>query len=152
MPALPLSTYLRIARASALYDIVQALPFATPWTFALVYDALSRLNTWLGAPALPPCAPPHLLLGTLLGTLVLLWSVSRLGTPSLRLGRYDGAGRLLFACWIAWAMTRADMPVLWLFLLPEIVWGVAQWWPVARTSPAAVMLLTPAAAAPRARP
>ena len=134
MPALPLLSYLRLARASALYDVVQIVPFATPWTCALLLDRLSALNLWLGGAPLPPFAPLHLLLATLLGTLVLLWCAVRLKEPSLRLGRVDGAGRLLFAFWIAWAMCKADLPVLWLFLAPELLWGVAQWWPVDQAS------------------
>ncbi|MDY0963252.1 MULTISPECIES: hypothetical protein [Massilia] len=134
MPALPLSTYLRLARASAAYDVIQILPFATPWTFALLIDRLSALNVWLGGAPLPPFAPLHLLLSSLLGTLVLLWCAVRLKEPSLRLGRFDGLGRLLFAFWIGWAMLEADLPVLWLFLVPELFWGVAQWWPVAQAS------------------
>ena len=42
-------TYLRLIRASALYDIVVVAPFATPWTFALLYAQLSHLNQWRGA-------------------------------------------------------------------------------------------------------
>jgi len=125
-----LSTYLRLTRASAVYDIVQVLPFLTPWTFALFYEALSQLNVRLGAEPLPPCAAVHLLLGTLLGTLVLLWAGYRLGSPGRRLGRFDAVGRLVFALWIAWAMLQAGMPVLWLFLLPEIIWGVLEALPV----------------------
>ena len=120
------STYLRITRASAVYDIVQVLPFLTPWTFALFYGQVSRLNVWLGAASLAPLTPLHAMLGTLLGTLVLLWSVFRLGTPSRRLGRFDAIGRLVFAFWIAWTMGQAALPVLWVFLLPELVWGVLE--------------------------
>lgn len=134
MPALPLASYLRLARASAVYDIVQILPFATPWTFALLLDRLSVWNVWLGGAPLPPFAPLHYLVTTLLGTLVLLWCAVRLKEPSLRLGRFDGVGRLLFAFWIGWAMLEAELPVLWLFLLPELLWGVAQWWPVVQAS------------------
>lgn len=134
MSALSLASYLRLARASAVYDIVQILPFATPWTFALLIERLSVLNVWLGGAPLPPFAPLHLLLGALLGTLVLLWCAVRLKEPSLRLGRFDGVGRLLFASWIAWAMLEAELPVLCLFLVPELLWGVAQWWPVAQAS------------------
>lgn len=125
-----LSTYLRVTRASAVYDIVQVLPFLTPWTFALFYEWLSQLNVGLGAAPLPPCAPVHLLLGTLLGILVLLWSTYRLGTPCRRLGRFDAIGRLSFAFWIAWAMLQARLPVLWIFLLPELIWGVLEALPV----------------------
>jgi hypothetical protein len=68
MPALPLSTYLRLARASAAYDVNQILLLATPWTFALLLDRL------------PPFAP------------------------------------------------------LYILLVPGLLRGVAQWWPVAQAS------------------
>lgn len=124
------TTYLCITRASAVYDIVQILPFLTPWTFAALVERLSLLNVRLGAAPLAPFAPVHLLPATLLGTLVLLWSIYRLGSASRRLGRFDAAGRLLFAAWIAWAMGQAGMPVLWIFLLPELAWGVLEALPV----------------------
>lgn len=133
MPALPLPTYLTLIRASAVYDIVLILPFTTPWSFAMLLAQLARLNLWLGGAPLPPFAPLHLLLTTLLGTLVLLWCVYRLKDASVRLGRFDGAGRFVFAFWIGWALLSADLPVLWLYLIPELLWGVAQTWPVARS-------------------
>ena len=148
MPVLSLASYLRLARASAIYDVVQILPFATPWTFALLLDVLSIVNAGLGGAPLPPFAPLHYLVSTLLGTLVLLWCAVRLKEPSLRLGRFDGVGRLLFAFWIGWAMLEAHLPVLWLFLVPELLWGVAQWWPVAQESGSS----TPRAALTNAAP
>ena len=126
-----LSTYLRITRASALFDILIVAPFATPWTFALLYAQLGRLNLWMGGAALPPFFRIHILIACLMGSLVLLWSVRRLLEPSLALGRYDGAGRFLFATWMLWALTQGGLPLVWLFLVPELLWGVAQWWPVA---------------------
>ncbi|MCC2972901.1 hypothetical protein [Massilia sp. IC2-476] len=131
MPTVTLPTYLRITRTSALFDILVAAPFATPWTFALFYLQLSRLNMYLGGAALPPFAHIHILITCLMGNLVLLWSVRRLLEPSLALGRYDGAGRFLFATWMVWALVQGGLPVVWLFLVAELLWGVAQWWPVA---------------------
>lgn len=131
MPTVTLSTYLRITRASALFDILIIAPFATPWTFLLLYPQLNSLNLWMGGRMLPPFAELHILITCLMGSLVLLWSVRRLLEPSLALGRYDGAGRFLFATWMLWALVQGGMPLVWLFLVPELLWGVAQWWPVA---------------------
>ncbi|MEX5745572.1 hypothetical protein [Massilia sp. X63] len=131
MPTVTLSTYLRITRASALFDIIIVMPFATPWSFLLMYPKLSGLNLWMGGTMLPPFAAIHVLISCLMGSLVLLWSVRRLLEPSLALGRYDGAGRFLFATWMLWALLEGGMPVVWLFLVPELLWGAAQWWPVA---------------------
>lgn len=131
MPTVTLSTYLRITRASALFDVLVVAPFATPWTFQLLYPQLDRLNLSMGGAALPPFAQLHILITCLMGSLVLLWSVRRLLEPSLALGRYDGAGRFLFATWMLWALAQGGLPLVWLFLVPELLWGVAQWWPVA---------------------
>jgi len=131
MPTVTLSTYLRITRASALFDILIVAPFATPWSFLLLYPELSGLNIWMGGTVLPPFAAIHVLITCLMGSLVLLWSVRRLLEPTLALGRYDGAGRFMFATWMMWALTQGGLPVVWLFLVSELLWGVAQWWPVA---------------------
>lgn len=130
MPTLSLAAYLRITRASALYDLVVVGPLATPWTFVLLYTQLSALNQRLGAAPLPPFEALHFLLSSLLGTLVLLWSWLRFTGPSLRLGRYDACGRMVFALWLAWAMSVDVLPMLWLFLVPELVWGVLECLPV----------------------
>ena len=131
MLSVTLPTYLRITRASALFDILVIAPFATPWTFAYIHPHLSWLNVSLGGALLPHFARIHILITCLMGSLVLLWSVRRWLEPTLALGRYDGAGRFLFATWMVWAMLQDRLPVVWLFLVPELVWGVAQWWPVA---------------------
>jgi hypothetical protein len=131
MLTVTLSTYLRITRASALCDILIVAPFASPWSFSLLYPQLTRLNLWLGGPPLAPFAGIHVLITCLMGSLVLLWSVRRWLEPSLALGRYDGAGRFLFATWMVWALVQGGLPLLWLFLAMELCWGVAQWLPVA---------------------
>ena len=33
------STFVRIVRASAWYDLIVSAPFATPWTFAWLHQA-----------------------------------------------------------------------------------------------------------------
>ena len=134
---LPLPSYLRLTRASALYDIVVVAPFATPWTFALLYAQLSHINQWLGADPLPGFDTNHYLLASLLGTVVLTWSACRLTAPSLMLGRFDATARLVFSAWLAWAMLQDPLPVLWLFLVPELLWGVVQWWPIDSSTPRA---------------
>ncbi|WP_395400152.1 hypothetical protein [Pseudoduganella sp. UC29_106] len=54
-------TYSRIVRASALYDLIVTLPFATPWTFAIAHGHLSAVNAALGGDTLPPfLAAPRL--------------------------------------------------------------------------------------------
>ncbi|MFT7776685.1 hypothetical protein [Roseateles sp.] len=122
--------FLRIVWFSALYDLVVTAPFATPWTFELNRVQLSALNQALGGPVLPAFGPVQMLFALLMGSLVLVWSVLRLRGPTVQFGRYDGAARLLFSLWMAWAWTQGGLPVLALFLLPELGWAAVQLWPV----------------------
>ena len=132
MPSLSTRRLLHIVRASAVYDLLLTAPFATPWSFALLRDQLSAINQSLGGAALPAFDVFQVLIACLLGSLVMVWSVLRLRQPSVRLGRYDGAARALFATWMAWALALSGAPLLWLFVVPEAAWGLAQWLPVAR--------------------
>jgi hypothetical protein len=127
---LPHSTFLTVVRASAAYDLFLTAPFATPWTFTVAHAHLSTLNSRLGGGALPGFGPMHILFACLMGSIVLVWTVLRLRAPSVRLGRYDGVGRFLFSTWMAWALAVSGTPLLWLFVIPEFCWGVAQWLPV----------------------
>jgi hypothetical protein len=130
---MPLShtAYLRIVRASAWYDLIVTAPFFTPWTFAFAHAQLSALNGQLGGAPLPAFDPFHTLFVCLMGSIVLIWTLLRLRAPSVTLGRYDGAGRLLFSLWMAWALAATGAPLLWLFVVPEFAWGALQWLPVA---------------------
>lgn len=124
------STFLKIVRASAAYDLLLTAPFATPWTLALAHAQLSALNVRLGGAPVPEFGPFHVLFACMMGSIVLVWSVLRLRAPSVALGRYDGVGRFLFSTWMAWTLITTGAPLLWLFLVPEFCWGVAQWLPV----------------------
>ena len=125
------ATYLRVVRASALYDVIATAAFATPWTFEWDWRQLSAANVMLGGTPLPAVGVFHVLIACLLGSLVLVWSALRLTRAEIRLGRFDGAARFLFSTWMAWALVLTHAPLLWLFLVPEFAWGVVQWWPVA---------------------
>lgn len=131
MTLLSTSTFRKIVFGSALYDLLLTAPFATPWSFALAHQQLSAINQGLGGAALPVFEPFHMLFAGLLGSVVLVWSTLRMGDPRRIYGRYDGAARLLFSSWMAWTLYLTGAPLLWLFLLPELAWGVAQWLPVA---------------------
>lgn len=124
------STYKRIVQASALYDLLVTAALATPWTLPLAHALMSTLNVQLGGPPLPAFAPFHMFIAGLLGSIVAVWSLLRLRAPSLLLGRHDGAARFLFSGWMAWTLAQTGAPLLWLLLVPEFLWGVAQWWPV----------------------
>ena len=126
-----LSTYRKLVRASALYDLFVTGALATPWTLPIAHGLMSALNVALGGAPLPAFAPFHLFIAGLLGSIVVVWSLLRLRAPGLLLGRHDGAARFLFSFWMAWTLAQTGAPLLWLLLVPEFAWGVAQWWRVA---------------------
>ena len=129
--------YLRIVRASALYDLIVTAPFATPWTFALLGSLLAGIDAALGLPgSIEAPQGLALLMGNLMGSVVLVWSVARfhLGLPIL--GRYDAVARFLFAAWQIHALTNGMSWVVLPFLAVEIGMGIAQSLSVRRTMPA----------------
>lgn len=132
MPTFSTPGFLRLVWLSALYDLIVTAPFATPWTFELNRASLSALNQALGGQALPAFDPFQTLFALLMGSIVLVWAVLRLRGPTVQLGRYDGAGRLLFALWMGWAWMQTGAPVLLLFIAPELAWAVAQGWAIRR--------------------
>ena len=141
MKRIPLPTFRRIVFFSALYDLLLTAPFATPWSFVLVQSQLGAVNQALGGGPLPPFEGFHLLLANLMGSIVVVWSALRLRHPEPLLGRYDGMARFLFSGWMAWTLHATGQPVLWLFVVPELAWGVVQWWPLSGS--AALQLSAP---------
>ncbi|MEV6348551.1 hypothetical protein [Actinoplanes sp. NPDC051851] len=115
-------------RAGALWDLVITAPFATPWTAGLVFDALRAVHRGLGLPgAEPPVFEPMMLMMvSLFGTAVLMWSLGRLWYPLPRLILTDTVGRLLFITWFAWSWASGGSAVSGFFLLLELIWAVAQ--------------------------
>lgn len=130
---LSVSAFRRVVRASAIYDVLMIAPFTTPWTFLLMREHLNTLNLALGGAPLPVFGPFHLLISSLLGSVVMVWSVLRMLDPQPRFGRYDAVARYLFSTWMAWALLVTGQPLLWLFLVPELAFGLAQSLPVRRS-------------------
>lgn len=130
MPAFSPARFQRIVWFSALYDLIVTAPFATPWTFELNRAQLSTLNQALGGQPLPAFDAFQTLFALLMGSLVLVWSALRLRGPTVQFGRYDAAGRALFATWMTWAWLQTGAPVLLLFIVPEVSWAVVQAWRV----------------------
>ena len=124
-------SYRRIYRASAWYDLIVTWAFATPLTLALIWPWLQALNTALGATGpTPELSAYGLLFGNFFGTVVVIWSLVRLRLDRPELGRYDAFGRLAFSAWMIHALAAGAGPVIWLFLVVEIAWAVAQFLPV----------------------
>lgn len=124
------TTYRRIYRASAWYDLLVTAPFATPVTLAFVWTHLMWANTALGGGPVPELGVFGVLFANFFGTVVLIWSVVRLHLDRSLLGRYDAVGRVAFSIWMLVALSSGNAPVLWLFLTVEIAWGLIQMLPV----------------------
>lgn len=124
------STFRKIVLGSAFYDLIVTAPFATPWSFAFARTQLDGINQGLGGAGLPAFDPFHVLFACLLGSVVLVWSLLRISDPQQRFGRFDGVARLLFSTWMIWTLAATGAPLLWLFIVPEMAFGVAQWLPV----------------------
>ncbi|MGK5674315.1 hypothetical protein ACSNOB_15910 [Micromonospora sp. URMC 106] len=139
--------YLRLVRASAWYDLVVTAGFATPWTYALLHGALSRLGSALGLGVLPALDPIQTLYANLMGSVVVVWAVLRVVRVQPSYGLFDGVARTLFAAWQAYALAHGAFRLLWLFLAVEVTFGLVQllpWWGSWRTA-ASGQLSSPAA-------
>ncbi|TVT92034.1 MULTISPECIES: hypothetical protein [unclassified Pseudomonas] len=119
--------YRTLVRASAWYDLIVTAAFVTPWSFVLVHSVLQGLNL---PGTLPAFAPAHVLMANLLGSIVCVWAVLRIRDPQRQFGLYDAAGRALFATWQLYALMQGATAVLWVTLLFEGAWGIAQMVPV----------------------
>ncbi|AKU95284.1 hypothetical protein AKJ09_01948 [Labilithrix luteola] len=117
----------RVVFASALYDLVVTAPFATPWTATRTIEQLTRVHQALalsGSFALE--GPMSLLFLNLMGSIVVVWSVVRLQTPTARLGAADTVGRILFSSWFAFALAQGASTLLVAFLVLEVTWAMVQ--------------------------
>ena len=127
--------YRRIVQASAWYDLVVTIGFATPWTFAAIHTMLS-----LAAQGLPGHFPHfetvHVLMANLLGSIVTIWAILRIRDPQRQFGRYDAAARFLFAAWQIHAVAHGASVIILGFTVAEILFGVLQSLPVANPAAA----------------
>lgn len=124
-------TYMRIARASAAYDLVVTAAFATPWTFLVIHSLVVWLDHALTLPgAVPPPDTLVVLMANLMGSLVVVWSLTRLRLNLAVLGRYDAAARFLFAAWQAYALGQGMSFIVVPLLIMELVFGILQLLPV----------------------
>lgn len=119
--------YRRLVRASGWYDLIVTAALVTPWTFALLHDALLALNL---PGELPSFGPLHILMANLMGSIVCVWSVLRIRDPQVQFGRYDAAGRVLFATWQIYALMHGASWALAVVLVFEVLWAIAQLLPV----------------------
>ncbi len=123
--------YRQLVRASGWYDLIVTAAFVTPWSFAALHGLLLALSQAWDVPGdLPPFEPMHMLMANLLGSIVCVWSVLRIRNPQQTFGRYDAAGRLLFAAWQGYALMQGASQLLVGFLVMELTWAALQLWPV----------------------
>ncbi|PFH04554.1 hypothetical protein BCF11_5338 [Collimonas sp. PA-H2] len=123
--------YRRIIRASAWYDLLATIGFATPWSFAAVHAGLLWLTQkWQLAGIFPAFAPAHVLMANLLGSVVTIWALLRIRDPQLQFGRYDAAARFLFAVWQIYAVAHGASVIILAFTAMEIMFGILQSMPV----------------------
>lgn len=122
--------YRRIVRASAWYDLVATVGFATPWTFAAIHAMLALAAQGLPG-TIPPFEPAHMLMANLLGSIVIVWAVLRIRDPQMQFGRYDAVARFLFAAWQVYAVAHGASVLILGFTVFEVVFGVIQSLPIA---------------------
>lgn len=115
------SRYRQLVRASGIYDVLATAAFATPWTFAPIFQLFSNI-----AP-MPAFDPTHALFVNLLGSVVLVWSALRIWRPEPVFGLFDACARALFFCWQIYYLLVHDItPVVWAFATIELLFGVLQ--------------------------
>ena len=129
--SMPHDRYLTVVRASAWYDLLVTWPFATPWTFVWLYGSLATMAQTLHLPGtLHPLDATHVMFANLLGSVVVVWSLARLMSPTIRLGRLDGVARFLFATWQVNAYLSGASALVLGFTVFELMFGVLQFLPV----------------------
>jgi len=122
-----LSSYQRLVRSSAIYDILLTSAFAVPVLASLKLDALRWLHTNTDmAGSFPAFDPMHLFFVHLLGSIVTIWSLLRVFHPHALLGWYDALARFAFSIAMAWGLLQGGTELLWWFLIPELAWGIVQ--------------------------
>jgi hypothetical protein len=118
----------RWGRAGAGYDLVVTVLFAAPWTARVVFEAMRGVHEGLGLAGAPPPVPgaTTLLMVSLFGVAVCMWSIARWLRPEPVLIGMDAVGRLVFSAWFLWALAQGESRVLVGFLVLELVWALVQ--------------------------
>ena len=120
--------YIRIIKMSAWYDLIVTLPFMFPFSAAIIISKFSLFNQYMGWEGeIPVFEPFHIFFMNLLGSIVVAWSILRIIRPIKLYGLVDGITRLFFSFWMAYyAMLFTGTSVLWIFFIPELIWGIIQ--------------------------
>lgn len=123
-----MSTTSRVVLASAWYDLIATAPFATPWTARWMVEGLRWLHDWADLPgsALAVDDPHTMLFVNLMGSIVVIWSIVRIRTPTFELGVADTCGRIAFSAWMLRALLHGASGVTLGFFVLEALWTVVQ--------------------------
>jgi hypothetical protein len=124
------STYKKIIRASAIYDVLMTFGFAFPILVVMNINTISSIHTQFSfSGSIPEFLPLHLFFVNLMGSLVLVWSVLRIAKPEPVFGLFDSIARFLFSFNMFFYLLVYDVTgLLWLFFIPEFIWGLVQFW------------------------
>lgn len=120
------STFRRIVRASAWYDLLVTFPFAIAPGVSLVWPLFDALQRRMTGQALPPLDAHGMLFANFFGSVVVVWSLVRLVYDDPRLGRFDGVARLLFTAAMLRALHHGAAAALLGFVVVEAAFGVLQ--------------------------
>ncbi len=124
------SHFHRIYRISAWYDLIITWPFAFVPTLMVVMTLVGFANERLGLPPIPTLPPTGVMFGNFFGSVVVIWSIVRLRWDDAALARYDAAGRWLFSLAMCVALLKGASPLLFAFLVPEVLFAILQSLPV----------------------
>lgn len=118
----------RVVWWSALYDLLVTWPFATPWSARWLSHQLASLHAAWSLAGTPPSLdePTALLFANMMGSIVVIWSVLRLRSPTAQNGLADACGRALFSSWQLFALLHGGSWVVLPFFIAEVAWGLVQ--------------------------
>lgn len=120
--------YRKIVWFGGLYDLVVTFPFALPGLVGIQLETLEKVQGALGlAGEFPTFDPFQLFFLNLFGSIVTIWAVLRIAKPEPLFGLTDGIGRAVFSSLMLYYLVVWGIPqVVWLFVIPEILFGMAQ--------------------------
>jgi hypothetical protein len=125
---IPEMKYRKLVRVSAIYDLIVTFPFALPGLVGVQLATMVKLQEGLGLSGqFPVFEPVHLFFINLMGSIVTVWSVLRIVKPEPLFGFTDGIGRAVFSSLMLYYLVVWSIPqVVVLFLVPEVLFGIAQ--------------------------
>lgn len=120
--------YRRIVRFGGLYDFLATFAFALPGLVGIHLETLEKVQGWLGlAGRFPEFDPFQLFFLNLFGSIVIIWAALRIAKPEPLFGLADGIARVMFSSLMLYYLVVWGIPqIVWLFVVPEILFGVAQ--------------------------